>query len=186
MHGFSIRPVGHDLRHQSAREVQAAAPARDKEVAGAALIVATARALTLADGVNTPSLAADVFSRKTGGPRALVALAPGYSFFPTLRLLRPPVVESDHDVAKAISWLREIGTSSAHQDFEQARSCLSLSQPRPDRRSCSSPSSITRRSSSMDSRDFAALVLDVVWSGSSNWRRSSRIFSRACRFFERT
>ena len=52
--------------------------------------------------------------------------------------------------------------------------------------SCSSPSSITRRSSCIEARDRAALVLDVDWSRSSNWRRSSRIFSRACLFFERT
>lgn len=50
--------------------------------------------------------------------------------------------------------------------------------------SCSSPSSITRRSSSIASRDRTALMLDVDSSGLSNWRQSSRMFSRACRFFE--
>jgi len=40
MPGFGIRPLEHDVRHQSAREIQATAagPARDEEAAGAALV----------------------------------------------------------------------------------------------------------------------------------------------------
>lgn len=61
-----------------------------------------------------------------------------------------------------------------------------IAQPCCGGRSCSSPFSIARRSSRIDSRDRAALMLDADCSGSSNSRRSSRIFSRACRFFKRT
>lgn len=61
-----------------------------------------------------------------------------------------------------------------------------IAQPCCGGRSCSSPFSIARRSSRIESRDRAALMLDADCSGLSNSRRSSRIFSRACRFFKRT
>lgn len=66
MHGFGIRPVEHDVRHQSARAVQAAAPAWDKEVAGTTRILAAVPA-----GNSWPALKVARRMSSPGEPRCL-------------------------------------------------------------------------------------------------------------------